>query len=227
MRRGAVALALAGALCTSGASALAGGSEPTVVATADDTFFPAAITVPPDTTVNFENRGLIHNVKFEDGAFEQPADPQATPWRVWRRFDAPGVYRFYCEMHGGPGGQGMSGTITVAEGADPRLEGLSVKPRRICDRRTRRCRTTKATVRFTLSEDARVAGGIDPVGAPAGRSGRDVELDGKAGANSFRVLGKRYRPGLYRITLAAEDADGNESDPVFVHFRVKPGRRKR
>src|SRR3954471_14793225 len=137
------------------APAIADGPSPVVEPTTDNEFFPKTLTVPPGTTVYWENRGIAHNVKFEDGQFEQPADPSPTPWRVWRKFDVPGTYRYYCEMHGGPGGQGMSGVVVVEAGADPRLSGLSVAPRHVCRHRTRRCRQVRGAIRFTLSEDAR------------------------------------------------------------------------
>ena len=196
-------------------------AEHTVVATADNSFFPRTLTLPPNTTVYFENRGLAHNVHFEDGLFEQPADPLPTPWRVWRHFDNVGVYRFYCEAHGGPGGQGMSGTIAIEANAAPTLTGLTVAPRRICRQRTRRCRKTTSTVRFQLSEDARVFGTIEPVGAPAGREGTEVDFKGRAGTNDFPIAGRLLAAGLYAVTLAAEDTDGNETDPATIRFRVR------
>src|SRR3954447_26570269 len=163
MGRGGAALGVAAMLSLASAQALAtdgpGGPGRTVAATADNTFTPKTLTIPPNTTVYFENRGLSHNVHFDDGKFEGPTDPQPTPWRVWRHFDQPGTYRYYCELHGGPNGQGMSGTVFVETGAAPRLEKLTVAPRRVCNRRTRRCRKTGAVVRFTLSENARVTGG--------------------------------------------------------------------
>jgi plastocyanin len=225
MRRGAVALGLGGLLALVAAPAVADGPSPTIVATTDDEFFPSTLTVLPGTTVNFENRGLAHNVKFEDGAFEQPPDPQPTPWRVWRKFDSVGEYRFFCELHGGPNGQGMSGTIRVEENVQPRLEGLRVRPRRVCNRRTDACRRVRGRIRFTLSEDARVAGGIDPVGGRPGRPGRDLEMEGKQGENVIRVSGRRLRPGRYQVTLSAEDADGNDSGPSTASFRVRRARR--
>jgi plastocyanin len=228
MRRGGVAFVVAAVLSLSGAEALAdgpGGPGPTVAATADNTFTPKTITIPPNTTVYFENRGLSHNVHFDDGKFEGPTDPQPTPWRVWRHFDQVGSYRYYCELHGGPNGQGMSGTVIVEAGASPVLGKLKVSPRRVCNRSTRRCRKTGAAVSYTLSEDARVFGGVDPVSGRAGRRGQDLQFAGKKGANSFRVSGLKLDPGLYRLTLAAEDVDGNDSDPAVVYFRVKRARR--
>ena len=227
MRRGAAVLALAGGILL-GAPAL-GQTPPdrVVVATAENEFFPATLTVTPNTTVHWENRGLNHNVKFDDGSFEEPADPMPTPWRVSRHFDDEGTFNFHCEAHGGPNGQGMSGTIIVQAGANPVLTNLRVRPRRICNRRTRRCRRARGAIVFTLSENARVAGGIDPVGEPAGRRSRALELeDGEQGENRIRVRGRRFAPGRYRVTLQAEDADGNESDPMTATFRIRKARRR-
>jgi plastocyanin len=212
-RRGAIAIAVAGVLMGYSAPALADGTR-TIIATDDPAFFPANLTIPPGTQVNWENHGLLHNVKFDDGSFEQPPDPQATPWIVMRKFDQPGVYRYYCENHGGPGGQGMSGVITVESGANPTLTRLRVRPTHVRPKR-------RATIRFRLSKTARVAGGIDPIGDPAGRASRDLEFAGKPGPNKFRVKVRGLAPGRYQLTLAAEDENGNESDPATAKFRVK------
>src|SRR3954447_22773345 len=222
MGRGGAALGVAAMLSLASAQALAtdgpGGPGRTVAATADNTFTPKTLTIPPNTTVYFENRGLSHNVHFDDGKFEGPADPQPTPWRVWRHFDDPGTYTYYCEMHGGPNGQGMSGTVIVAAGANPVLTGLRATPRRVARRK-------KVKVRFALSESARVFGGLDPVGGSASRRGQDVSRNGNSGTNTFRIPARGLDPGLYKLTLAAEDEDGNESDPSTTYFRVKRARR--
>jgi plastocyanin len=226
--RGVFVAALGAALAVSPTAAARQepqGPGPTVAATSGNQFFPRSLTVPPNTTVYWENRGLNHNVKFEDGLFEQPADPLATPWRVWRHFDNEGTFRYFCEAHGGPGGAGMSGVVVVAANASPVLASLKATPRRVCKRRTRRCRRTTAVVTFSLSEAAKVSGGVDPDGAPAGREGIDISVDGKAGKNRLKIPVRPLAPGLYKLTLAAEDADGNESDPAVVRFRVVRPRR--
>ena len=99
-------------------------------------------------------------------------------------------------------------------------------PRRVCNRRTRRCRKVRARIRFTLSEDARVAGGIDRVRGEALTPVRDVEIDGEAGANAIRINGRRFKPGRYKVTLSAEDADGNDSGPSEAFFTVRRARRR-
>jgi plastocyanin len=225
--RRASGIAAAGALVLLAAPAVAQEPEERVVAaTADDTFLPKSLTIPPNTTVHFENRGLLHNVRFEDGSFEEPADPQPTPWRVSKHFDEVGEFRYYCENHGAPGGVGMAGVVHVESTANPTLTGLRVKPEKLCNRRTRKCRRVKGTIRFTLSKSARVAGGVDPVGEPAGRPGRDLEFAGKPGANRFKLKAKGLEPGRYRLTLTAEDENGNESDAASTTFRVKRAKRR-
>jgi plastocyanin len=226
--RGAVVAGVVAAFAACPTAAVAQepqGPGPTVVAGADDRFFPRAVTVPPNTTVYWENRGLNHNVKFEDGLFEQPADPLSTPWRVWRHFDNVGTFPYYCEAHGGPGGVGMSGVVTVAANASPVLSALKASPRHVCKRRTRRCRRTTVVVTFQLSEAATVSGGVDPVGAPAGREGIDISVEGRAGKNRLKIPVRPFALGLYALTLGAEDTDGNESDPAVVRFRVVRPRR--
>lgn len=214
-----VAVAIAAAWCAPAAA-----DGPRVIAGIDNTFTPRTVTIVPGTTVNWENRGTTHNVKFEDGAFEQPAEPMATPWFVYRTFDAEGEYRYFCESHGGPGGAGMSGVVVVSARAAPVLTRLTVRPSKVCN--SKRCRKRGGTIRFTLSEDARVAGGLDPIGKPAERDGDDVEFQGRRGSNKFALPLGKLVPGRYRLTLTAEDDDGNESDPATAKFGVyRPAKR--
>jgi hypothetical protein len=67
--------------------------------------------------VTWVNQGGDHNVRFDDGSFEQPSAPSGSAWTVARRFDTPGSFRYFCEEHGGPGGVGMSGTVSVQAAA--------------------------------------------------------------------------------------------------------------
>jgi hypothetical protein len=84
-----------------------------VTATSADEFTPAAVTVLSGEAVTWNNRGMLHNVHFDDGSFTEPAAPSSSPWSVSRTFTATGTFRYYCEAHGGPNGSGMSGAVTV------------------------------------------------------------------------------------------------------------------
>jgi hypothetical protein len=57
--------------------------------------------------------GGDHNVAFDDNSFIQPTSPSTANWTVQRTFDTPGTYRYYCQVHGGPMGLGMSGMVVV------------------------------------------------------------------------------------------------------------------
>jgi plastocyanin len=93
------------------ASALA--ANQTVTLNSSNTFTPAGVTVFQGETVTWNNTGGFHNVHFDDNSYIQPSPPQSAPWTRARTFNTPGTFRYYCEVHGGPGGTGMSGTVTV------------------------------------------------------------------------------------------------------------------
>ncbi len=87
----------------------------------DYAFAPPGVAVAPGESVTwtYPGGGEIHNVHFED---EQPTTPPistpiSAPWTTVRTFPAPGEYRYYCDEHGTPGGQGMSGIVHVNAGA--------------------------------------------------------------------------------------------------------------
>ena len=91
-------------------------------------FAPAEITVVAGDSVNWywPPGSAGHNVLPDDG--DRPAfsgAPDAHPRSHTYRFTRPGVYRYYCQTHGGPGGVGMAGMVTVrpsAEGRRPRSD---------------------------------------------------------------------------------------------------------
>jgi plastocyanin len=91
------------------------GTEAEVTAL-DNTFRAADIEVHPGTTVTWENKGRNdHDVlPVEGGAWGvevegfRPGDVYSTT------FDEPGVYRYYCSIHGTTD-EGMVGTVVVAD----------------------------------------------------------------------------------------------------------------
>src|SRR5215207_9992525 len=106
-------IAIAGMTSSAVAGTTALAADQTVTATSSNEFIPAAVAVNQGETVTWANAGGDHNVKFDDGSFEQPSEPSGSAWTVARRFETPGTFRYYCEEHGGAGGVGMSGTVTV------------------------------------------------------------------------------------------------------------------
>lgn len=84
-------------------------------------FEPAAISVLVGTTVEWEwpAGALQHNVVPDDGSAPETSGPLGDGPRVHSfKFTTPGVYRYYCANHGGIGGAGMSGTVTVTSSQD-------------------------------------------------------------------------------------------------------------
>lgn len=89
----------------------ASAADQTVTAGPEFEFSPAEVTIDVGDTVTWEQSGVFpHNVKFEDGSFEEPADPTSTPWTAERTFDTPGTFQYYCEQHRD---NGMTGTVHV------------------------------------------------------------------------------------------------------------------
>ncbi len=93
-------------------------SQPEVTVLAkDNVFSPQYITISPGTKVVFINEGRNpHNViPAEPQAFEQIATDDLQPEEQDQIiFDEPGIYPYYCSLHGTPK-KGMNGRIQVAE----------------------------------------------------------------------------------------------------------------
>jgi plastocyanin len=99
-----------------------GGEYPEVdVAAKDNDFSPTAIRIDPGTTVKFTNQGRSpHDITAV--VFGQPTGKEMGvaaaafgPGKTYEyRFASPGVYRYYCSLHGSPS-TGMIGEIVVGD----------------------------------------------------------------------------------------------------------------
>ena len=78
-------------------------------------FTPARVGILPGESVtwSYPTGGNAHNVHFEDGLYTFPAGASPSGWTGSRTFPTEGAFRYYCVLHGGPGGSGMSGTVFV------------------------------------------------------------------------------------------------------------------
>jgi plastocyanin len=82
-------------------------------------FSPASISVEPGTSVTWQwaDDAVSHNVVPDDGNTpERSGDPINGPHTYSYTFNTPGTYHYHCQTHGGTGGAGMSGTVTVTTG---------------------------------------------------------------------------------------------------------------
>jgi plastocyanin len=97
-----------------------------------NSFSPATLSIAAGDTVTFTYAGGVapHNVRSDPTAVTQfrcaagcdgaggSGDPTATGWTSTITFPDAGAVPYYCEIHGGPGGVGMAGTITVTTPVD-------------------------------------------------------------------------------------------------------------
>jgi plastocyanin len=105
-------IALLAGFATTASPALAVNQTVTV---SNNFFSPSTVAVTQGDSVTWNNPsgGGFHNVKFDDGSYTQPPSAQFGPWSVSRTFNNTGSFKYYCEIHGMPGGVGMSGTVNV------------------------------------------------------------------------------------------------------------------
>jgi plastocyanin len=79
-------------------------------------FEPASITVSLGDTVNWvwPVGSAAHNIVPDDGDFPPTSGaPTGFPKFLSVSYLNPGVYHYHCAVHGGPGGVGMAGAVTV------------------------------------------------------------------------------------------------------------------
>ncbi len=79
-------------------------------------FDPASITINVGDTINWywPVGSTGHNIVPDDGnAPATSGAPAGYPKFLSFTFAIPGVYHYHCAVHGGPGGVGMSGSVTV------------------------------------------------------------------------------------------------------------------
>jgi plastocyanin len=89
---------------------------PNAVHVVNDRFEPASITVTAGATVNWywPVGSVGHNIVPDDGnAPATSGAPAGYPKCLSFTCVNPGVYHYHCAVHGGAGGLGMSGAVTV------------------------------------------------------------------------------------------------------------------
>jgi plastocyanin len=78
----------------------------------DYKFNPGRLTIKAGSTIIWINRDpAFHTIVSDTGVFRSSLLSIGQLFSY--TFDEPGTYPYYCENSGGPGGEGMSGVITV------------------------------------------------------------------------------------------------------------------
>jgi plastocyanin len=99
----------------------AGADEAATVGNGNFTFSPASVTITAGEQVVWtQNDDFPHSVTADDGSFDSSPGclgDQAKCMKSGSTFEhtfaTAGTFKYYCVIHGGKGGAGMSGTITV------------------------------------------------------------------------------------------------------------------
>jgi plastocyanin len=87
-------------------------------------FTPAQITINVGDIVRWTNTGGLHNVVADDNSFTSGA-VSSSAWVYEHTFNSVGTNPYYCSLHGGPGGVGMSGVVTVENATDVGDENIT------------------------------------------------------------------------------------------------------
>jgi plastocyanin/uncharacterized membrane protein YozB (DUF420 family) len=74
-------------------------------------FDPKDLQIEAGTTVIWKNVTGRHSVTADDSSFDSPIMAPGEEFK--RSFDRPGLVKYFCKLHGGAGGEKMSGTIMV------------------------------------------------------------------------------------------------------------------
>jgi plastocyanin len=88
-----------------------------VIVIGDDTFAPLKQTVAAGTTIVWRNEGAsAHTVTADDGSFDSQAIPAGGEFS--HTFSDAEAFPYFCSLHGGAHGEGMSGAVEVS-GSQP------------------------------------------------------------------------------------------------------------
>ena|GEM_PF-3416441 len=184
-----------------------------------------AVTPGESVTWRYLSGGDHHNVVFDDGSFANPPSPLIGPWTTMRSFPTAGAYRYFCQEHGGPGGQGMSGIVYVNAGGT--VPGSAPTASFTVS-------STLVTVGQNVSLNAAASTEPDP-GDSILRYEWDLDGSGSfetEGGNQPTKLSAYQSPGMRNIGLRVTDGQGHTSTATravtvtnapLASFTVTPG----
>lgn len=104
------------------------------ITTSGNSFSPDDVTLAPGEKVTINNGGGgFHDLYWDDGASGHPSAGfgDNSNWSTERAFaagDDGKSFRFYCSVHGGPGGAGMAGIVRVSSGGGGGTTTTSTTP---------------------------------------------------------------------------------------------------
>jgi FtsP/CotA-like multicopper oxidase with cupredoxin domain/plastocyanin len=91
-----------------------GGGDVLTVTVKDFEFFPKALMVSPGQTVTWQWAGAQHSTTSDTGVWDSGVhNAPHTFTHTFTAADVGKTFPYFCSIHGGPGGAGMSGSIMV------------------------------------------------------------------------------------------------------------------
>jgi plastocyanin len=190
-----------------------------------------------DTVVWFwDGNDRNHSVTADPGQNEAfDSDPNGPPDQNTHKpsegfqhtFTQAGTFTYHCKVHAGMKGRVVvapqDGTPAPPDTTAPALSAVTAKPRTFCTKRSRRCKKRGTVLQFTLGEAADVLVEIRRRKGKRAVGGVVDALDprGKVGLNRVRLSGPGLKPGGYRITVTATDAQGNTSRARRLNVTVR------
>src|SRR4051794_925691 len=180
-------------------------------------FAPAAVTINQGDSVTWTWAGpdTNHSVTSDPNQADSfDSDPDGPPTAAdhlpgltfAHTFNTSGTFTYLCKVHSfmtgkvvvnGPNGEPPPDTTA------PAFSKVSASGGRKCKRGAKNCKAKPTTVRFTLSEDARVK--LTVPKHPAANLTRSF----KAGSRNVKLSVKKLPPGKYTVKLTATDGAGN------------------
>jgi plastocyanin len=243
----AAATAIVAALVVGGvgvAGAAQQATDATVAADDGTVWHPdtVAIDVGDTVTWTFANPTQFHNVASDSANWTLDSPVAQNHPDVSYTFDAPGTYRFVCEVH-----PGMSGTVTVGTPTEEPTEVPTEEPTQeptvvpqpgggddhtstpapggtVTD--TAKPRVSKVRlkglrravrVRFRLSENA----GVTIRVKRGRRTVKSKRVQAPAGTRTVKLRSRRLRRGRYTARIQARDAFGNTSSWTKKRVRLR------
>jgi len=174
------------------------------VTVANFSFTPAALTITVGDTVRWTNVLGNHNVVADDNSFTSgPLAP--APWVYTHVFTTAGSNPYYCSLHGGPGGVGMSGVITVQTATDVQDDGNLIYKFDLKQNYPNPFNPT-TTIQFDLPEDAVVTLKIYNMLGQEVQTLLDRE-DMIEGTQEVQFNAQNLSSGVYFYRIVAETLD--------------------
>ena len=172
-----------------------------LIQTVGSTFSPSDLTINVGDTVRWKNTGGgFHNVAADDGSYRS-GDASTSQWVFDHVFTTVGDSRYYCEIHGGKGGVGMSGIIHVTNATGISEEGTEIKTFKL-DQNYPNPFNPSTIIEFTLPETEFVT----------------LKVFNMLGLEVATLVSKKLNPGRHTYTF-----DGKNLASGYYYYQMSAG----